>query len=211
MKEVNPKETSRALSYQYYIDAPMPMVTIFKRLDVTRIVRLCKKGYKFNMLMCYYIGLSASQIPEFKILPVGKKLIEYDCIGIDVIVANKKGEINSCDIPFAADLDKFNKSYLELTKNVYNKCQNYEISDRMIIGTSSLIKYDIDGVVNMYSGVFNNPFLIWGKYEKKGLKKILKLSFQFHHVQMDGKQACQFLENIQRCIYECLPLKSGRV
>ncbi|MCI1951338.1 MAG: CatA-like O-acetyltransferase, family 2 [Clostridiales bacterium] len=208
MREVNPEETSRALSYQYYIDAPMPMVTVFKSLDVTRIVHLCKKGYKFNMLMCYCIGLSASQIPEFKLLPVGKKMIEYDSIGVDVIVANKKGEINSCDIPFVSDLEEFNKSYLQLTKRVYEKCENYEIGDRMIVGTSSLIKYDIDGVVNMYSGVFNNPFVIWGKYKRKGLKKILKLSFQFHHVQMDGEQACQFLENIQSCICERLSYES---
>ena len=52
----------------------------------------------------------------------------------------------------------------------------------------------------MYSGLFNNPFLVWGKYIKDGGFTILKLSFQFHHVQMDGKQACQFLEELQTSI-----------
>lgn len=202
MREVDPKETSRALSYQYYIDAPMPMVTIFKSLDVTKLARLAKKGYKFNMLMCYCIGLAASRIPEFKLLPVDKKMMEYDSIGVDVIVANKQGGLNSCDIPFSTELDKFNQSYLSLTEAVYEKCEDHELTDSMIVGTSSLVKYEIDGVVNFYSGIFNNPFVIWGKYRRMGLKKILKLSFQFHHVQMDGEQACRFLDNIQGCMDE---------
>ena len=27
-----------------------------------------------------------------------------------------------------------------------------------------MAQYDIDGAVGMYAGVFNNPFMIWGKY-----------------------------------------------
>ena len=72
----------------------------------------------------------------------------------------------------------------------------------MIIGTSSLVQYDIDGVVNMYSGIFNNPFLIWGKYRTEGDKNFLPISFQFHHVQMDGIEACEFLERLQESIRE---------
>ena len=78
MREVDPKTTSRAMSYEYYIDAPMPMVTIFKTLDVTHLVRLTKKGYSFNMLMCWCIARAAQSVPEFYLLPVGKKLMQYD-------------------------------------------------------------------------------------------------------------------------------------
>ena len=71
----------------------------------------------------------------------------------------------------------------------------------MIVGTSSLIKYDIDGVANMYSGIFNNPFMIWGRYRQTGGKTTLQVSFQFHHVQMDGMEACEFLEKVQERIF----------
>lgn len=200
MKKVDPKETNRALSYEYYINAPMPMVTVFKTIDVSNLVRLSKKGCRFNMLMCYCIGLAADKVPEFKLLPVGKDMYQYDKIGVNVIVRNKNGGINSCDIPFTADLAEFSDSYAKLTKAVYDGCENYEIEDSMIVGTSSLVRYDIDGVVNMYSGIFNNPFLMWGKHIRKGFRRIIKLSFQFHHVQMDGGEACEFLENIQDAI-----------
>ena len=101
MKEVNPQETDRAASFASFIHAPMPMVTLFKTIDVTRLVRLSKRrGLKFNMLMCYCAGLAASRVPEFRLLPVGERLFEYDALGVNVIVANNKGGINACDVPF---------------------------------------------------------------------------------------------------------------
>jgi len=50
----------------------------------------------------------------------------------------------------------------------------------------------------MYSGVFNNPFMIWGRYRKGLFKTKLTVSFQFHHTQMDGAHAARFLDNLQR-------------
>ncbi len=44
----------------------------------------------------------------------------------------------------------------------------------------------------MYSGIFNNPFLIWGKYKRLLLKMPLTVSFLFHHTQMDGAHASRF-------------------
>ena len=58
--------------------------------------------------------------------------------------------------------------------------------------------YEIDGAVNIYAGCYNNPFLIWGKYRKKWLRTTLPVSFQFHHTQMDGIPAAEFLERLQQ-------------
>ena len=60
MKEVNPRETTRAYAFEMWMDAPMPTVTFFKTIDVTRLVRISKRtGLKFNMLMCWCIGRAA--------------------------------------------------------------------------------------------------------------------------------------------------------
>lgn len=72
MKEVDPKSTSRALAFELWMKAPMPMVTLMKTLDVTPLVRMSrKKGYKFNMLLCWCIGKAAEQTKDFYLLPVG--------------------------------------------------------------------------------------------------------------------------------------------
>jgi len=190
MKEVNPTETSRAYAFEMWMNAPMPMVTFFKTLDVSRLIKISRKtGMKFNMLMCYCIGKAASAVKEFYMLPVGDKLMQYDSIAVNTIVANKGGEVSSCDIPFCDDLSKFNQSYLQL---------NHDLAESMVIGTSALTRYEIDGAVGMYSGIFNNPFLIWGRYKRRLLKTTLTISFQFHHTQMDGAHASCFLDGLQK-------------
>ena len=202
MREINPNETSRAYAFEMWMQAPMPMVTFFKTIDVSRLVKISRrKGLKFNMLMCYCIGRAATQVKEFYMLPVGDKLMQYDTIAVNTIVANSAGEVSSCDLPYSDDLMQFNNYYLRLTRQVAESCVDHDLSkESMVIGTSALAQYEIDGAVGMYSGVFNNPFLIWGKYRRSWFKTKLTLSFQFHHTQMDGAHAARFLDGVQRAI-----------
>ena len=198
MKEVDPKETTRTYAFEMWMDAPMPMLTFFKTMDVSRLARVSRRRrLKFNMLMCWCIGRAASRVKEFYMLPVGKKLMQYDKLAVCTIVANREGEVSSCDVPFSGDLQQFNADYLRLTRQVAESCENHDLTDCMVIGTSALAQYEIDGAVGMYSGVFNNPFLIWGKYKRCLWRRTLTVSFQFHQTQMDGAHASRFLENLQ--------------
>lgn len=198
MQEINPKETTRAYAFEMWMKAPMPMVTLIKTLDVSRLRRIGRRhGLKFNMLMCWCIGKAASRIKEFYMLPVDGKLMRYDTLAVNTIVANRDGEVSSCDIPFNEDISKFNADYLRLTRQVSESCTNHDIIDSMVIGTSALAQYDIDGAVGMYSGIFNNPFMIWGSYRRSWFKTHLTVSFQFHHTQMDGAHAARFLSLVQ--------------
>ena len=198
-REVNPKDTSRASAYELWMGAPNPMVTFFKTLDVTNLIKISKKKHmKFNMLLDFCIGKAAVSVKEFYILPVGEKLIKYDRIAVNTIVKNKTGEVSSCDISYTDDLEKFNQDYLKYTMQVAEACQDRDLSnDSMVIGTSAIIDTEIDGAVGMNSGIFNNPFIIWGRYRRKLFRYYLPLSFQFHHTQMDGAHAGQFLRNLQ--------------
>lgn len=199
MQEVNPEETTRAYAFRMWMKAPMPMVTLLKTLDVTRLRRISRRhGLKFNMLLCWCIGKAATQIREFHILPVGDRLIRYDKIAVSTIVANRAGELSSCDIPYSDDLPSFNSDYLRLTRQAARTCENHDIADSMVIGTSALAQYDIDGAVGMYSGIFNNPFLIWGRYRRAWFRTTLTVSFQFHHTQMDGAHAARFLDCLRK-------------
>ena len=198
-KELNPKDTTRAMAYELWMKAPNPMVTFFKTLDVTNLIRISKrKGMKFNMLLDYCIGKAAVSVKEFYILPVGEKLMQYDKIAVNTIVKNKDGEVSSCDILYVEDLEEYNKQYLKYTVQVAENCQDRDLSnDSMVIGTSAIVDTELDGAVGMNSGIFNNPFIIWGRYKKKWFRYYLTLSFQFHHTQMDGAHAGRFLANLQ--------------
>lgn len=200
-QEINPKDTNRAQAFDMWMQSPMPMVTLTKTFDVSHIKMMSKeKGWKFNMLLCWCIGRVASQIEEFYLLPESGKLFKYDRLAINVIVNNKEGGINSCDIPYSDDLQQFNTDYLTLTQTASTTCQSSSIEDAMIVGTSAVVITELDSIVNQYSGIFNNPFLTWGKYRCHQDRTTLPISFQFHHVQMDGGQAALFLEELQKTL-----------
>ena len=199
-KEINPNDTTRSMAYELWMKVPNPMVTFFKTIDVTNLIKVSKKRkMKFNMLLDYCIGKAAVSVKEFYLLPVEDKLILYDTLAVNTIVKNKTGEVSSCDILYNDNLDKFNVDYLKYTEIVKETCQDNDLSaDSMVIGTSAIIDVEIDGAVGMNSGIFNNPFIIWGKYRKKLFKYYLPISFQFHHTQMDGAHAGRFLSNLQK-------------
>lgn len=84
-REINPQDTPRATAYKLWLKAPNPMVTFFKTLDVTNLVRISRKrNLKFNMLLDFCIGKAAYQVKEFYLLPVGEKLMQYDTPDITV-------------------------------------------------------------------------------------------------------------------------------
>lgn len=200
MREIDPKTTKRAAAFELWMHAPMPMVTLIKRLDVTNLVKISRKHrLKFNMLMCWCIGKAASKTEEFYLLPVGEKLMQYDKLAVNTIVTTKDGDISTCDLPYSDDFETFARDYMRLTQQVHDTSEAYDASeDHMVIGTSALTQTEIDGAINIYAGFYNNPFLIWGKYRKNFFRITLPLSFQFHHTQMDGGHAAHFLENLQQ-------------
>ena len=204
MREIDPKTTSRAKAFELWMNATMPMVTMTKTFDITRLLRVAKrKGVKLNMLMCYAVVKAASTFKEFYMLPVGDKLMAFDNIAINTIVMTKDGGINTCDIPFSEDIRQFEADYLRITALAQTSDKDVVLGDDyMVIGSSALTKCELDSVVNVYAGFWNNPFVVWSKYRKGWFKTTLSLSFQFHHTQMDGPISTGFLNRLQEVMNE---------
>ena len=204
-REINPQETSRADAFSLWMSSPMPMVTLVKTFNVSNIVKYSKRhDMSFNMLLCWCIGKAASKMEEFYLLPENGKLYQYDKLAVNVIVNNKKGGINSCDIPFCEDIKEFQDKYSVLTQSASDSCESSFVDDAMVIGTSAMIATELDCIVNQYTDKFCNPMVMWGKYRKGWFKSTLPLSFQFHHVQMDGGHGAKFLEILQHTINNLL-------
>ena len=130
-QEIDPNDTTRAKAFELWMKAPNPMVTFFKTLDVTHLVKVSRKRHlKFNMLMCWCIGKAASGIIEFYTLPVDGKLLRFDSLAVNTIVRNKTDEVSSCDILFSEDLDSFNHDYLQYTAHVAETCTDKDLSNQ---------------------------------------------------------------------------------
>ncbi|MCR4665314.1 MAG: hypothetical protein K5660_08115 [Paludibacteraceae bacterium] len=83
-------------------------------------------------------------------MPLNGKLIQYDKLAMNVIVTNRNGGINSCDMPSDNDFDKFRKDYDTLTGQCRRECKDLTENDRMVIGISALEETELDSVVNMW-------------------------------------------------------------
>ena len=198
-REIRPQDSKRAEAFSMWMSSPVPMVTLMKTMDVSRLRKVSRKtGLRFNVLMCWCIGKAASGIEEFFVLPEKDKLYQFDRLAINIVVQNVKDGINLCDVPFSDDLSQFNADYLAITAQTAKACKNSSLEDHMIVGTSALPQTELDGIVNQYSGIWNNPFLAWGRYRKGLFKTTLPVSLQFHHAQMDGAHACRFLNELQK-------------
>ena len=200
-QEVNPNETSRAWAFQMWMKSPVPMVTLTKTFDVTRLCKVCRrKGLKFNKLLCWCMGRAASRIDEFYLLPKDGKLYKFDRLAINVIVDNAKGGISTCDVPYSDDFQQFSRDYDAITLKCSTSCEEIADDEAMILGTSAVTGTELDSLVNQYNGIYNNPFLAWGRYRKHWFSVKLPISMQFHHAQMDGGHAARFLESLQQTI-----------
>ena len=200
-QEITPQQSDRAEAFDLWMSSPMPMVTLVKTMDVTRAIKYGKRNnLGVNSIMCWCIGKAASKIKEFFILPEQGKLYSYSSLGINVIVKNAGGGLSSCDIPYNENIKEFTENYLRLTQQATTENKNVVLKDSMIIGTSAMIQTELDCIVNQYTDKFCNPMVMWGKIRKGWIRRSLPISFQFHHVQMDGTQGALFLEYLQETI-----------
>lgn len=198
-QEIKPQESMRAEAFELWMSSPMPMVTLTKRFDVSNIVKISRrKGIKFNALLCWCVIKAASRVEHFYTLPEQGKLYRYDRLAVNVIVNNCTGGINSCDIPFHKHISQFIEAYNDLTLKAKEGCKSLFLEDAMIVGTSAMVHTELDCIVNQYTDKFCNPMVMWGKYHKTWFKTTLPISFQFHHVQMDGGDASRYLEYLQQ-------------
>ena len=200
-QEITPQQSDRAEAFGLWMSSPMPMVTLVKTMDVTRAIKYGKRNnLGVNSIMCWCIGKAASKIKEFFILPEQGKLYSYSSLGINVIVKNAGGGLSSCDIPYNENIKEFTENYLRLTQQATTENKNVVLKDSMIIGTSAMIQTELDCIVNQYTDKFCNPMVMWGNIRKGWIRRSLPISFQFHHVQMDGTQGALFLEYLQETI-----------
>ena len=98
-QEIDPHDSCRAQAFELWIKSPMPMVTLTKTFDVTRLRMVSKRRdirsafgcllpderKKFNLLLCWCIGKAASRMEEFYLLPEQGKLYKYDRLAINEI------------------------------------------------------------------------------------------------------------------------------
>ena len=161
--EINPQETTRATAFELWMSSPMPMVTLVKTLDVSHMIKYCRRNHlSFNMMMCWCIGKAASQIPEFFSLPQDNKMYRFSRLAIGPVVANSEGGINYCDIPYSDSIQQFSADYRSICSKAAAMCENIclDKEKRGRLAASFLIISALTGLRTVFAGLMTGKTVL---------------------------------------------------
>lgn len=200
-KIITPEEAGRQMEYDCWMKCKMPMAHIAVNLDVTHLIRFCKKNREvpMNAAMCFCIAQAVNKIEEGHLLIEGNNIIWSDITNVQTIVKDKNGSLRFCDLPTVDSLMEYVANYKRLVRVVYESCDNHFEPDSIFIGTSCIsTRLPIEMAVNQWNDSYQNLFLMWGAYKRSFFGRCrLTMSMQFHHVQINGGEVCQFFEYLQ--------------
>ena len=161
-QEIDPKDTNRKEAFEHWMKSPMPMVTLTKTFDVTRLYKMSKrKGFKFNMLLCWCIAKTASKMEEFYLLPGNGKLYKYTLpsdkspLKIEEVLYDFEPKIKAFNEPIniLVGNKNLNINFLLICKNGENEVDfNYNINQLF----SHIRNYVID---YRYIKIKNKPII----------------------------------------------------
>lgn len=201
-KIISPEEAGRQMEYDCWMKSKMPMAHIAVNLNITRLVRFCKrhKDVPMNAAMCFCIAQAVNGIKEGHLLIDGDNIVWGDVVNVQTIVKDKKGSLRFCDLPTVDSLEEYVANYRRIVKEIYESCSHHFESDRIFIGTSCIsTRIPIEMAVNQWNDTFQNLFLMWGAYRRSLFGRCtLTMSLQFHHVQINGGEVCLFFELLQK-------------
>ena len=85
-QEINPKNTSRAQAFELWMKSPMPMVTLVKTLDVTRLRKYAKRySMPFNMAKAgFTVHVLSDCITSYDLKKLPEMLAYYESKGCEV-------------------------------------------------------------------------------------------------------------------------------
>lgn len=181
MKIVKVEDFVNHKEYKKFFDAPLPICNLTTTIDVTKLWKL-KKHHKFNCMMCFCVQ-NAGQKHEICHFDFNDKqsLVYYDKVVSNYVIPTKNGTLQYVSLPYKTNFLEYEKNYKDISEQCFENSESFVIDDCALVATSAVTNVNITSYASGYTSDFVKPFLVWGKVQKKGLKRFLNITFRFHH------------------------------
>ena len=200
-RKINPnKEFYNPEMYNRFTKESNPSVCVTGKLNISKLMKFKKHGYKLNALLCYCIQQAAQKIEAFHYSIKEDGLYYYQNVKTNSVVFGKDGKHYYPDYSYHANFNDFYNEYNKNNAYCYENCKHYIVDAGAIIATSAVVNYSFESFSLGVSETFWDNFLMWGKYFKSGFKTYLNMSLRFHHALIDGKTAGDFFNELQKQI-----------
>ena len=208
MKKIDKSTWKRIETYNNFIAYTNPVFSIGKRIDVTELVRYCKReGKSFFATFLYFVTDAFNRIEELRTRIVDDDVVIFDRIRPSYIVMLENEELATCISEAKEDFEEFYKGVRIDIETVKNNNKAYFNKERHLdcVFISCLPWTDFTSVINPYN--FNDvsgtsiPRITWGKYgEMVNGRTELAMDISAHHALIDGRQLVRFYENLQTAL-----------
>lgn len=196
--KVDLKKYKNRNMYERFMKEPSPSVCVTGCFDITNVWKQKKKGHSLNALLCYCVLHAAQNIEEFHYSIKEDGLYYYEQMKTNAVVKGKDGLLYYADYKYFDNFQDFEKEYIRVNEYCYDNCVNFQEDTGSLIGTSAILGFPFASISLDVSISFWDNFILWGEYEKRGLKKKLNISLRFHHATIDGQHAALFFNELQK-------------
>lgn len=201
-RELDMETYPRKAHFDYFRTMTNPYVGVTCEVDVTELVRFCKRvGCSFYTAMIHTVALAADAIPAFCQRIRGDGIVEFAACPTSHTELLEDGTYCYCtlhhDLPWREYL-----AYAERTRKVCRESgtidESEEVESEYFISCLPWLHYSSLVQPTTANGD-SNPRITWGKYEEnyKG-RLMLPVTVLVHHALMDGAQLGQFYANLSQ-------------
>lgn len=201
-RKIDMETFPRRAHFDYFCSMTNPYLGVTVNVDVTELVRFCKREKcSFYLAMIHLSALAADGVPEFRQRIRDGGIVEYSACPTSHTELLDNGTYCYCTLHHDMDW----KTYLAYAEDTRARCREHpSIEETDSVESeyfvSSLPWLNYTALIQPTTvGDESNPRITWGKYEENGTGRLLlPLTVLVHHALVDGFQLSRFYENLKR-------------
>lgn len=204
-KIIDESTWERAMHCMVFRNSVEPAFCVTFEADITKFKRMVKEvGVPFTLAMVYAVCKCANSIEAFRYRFVDGKVVLYDKVDTAFTYLNKETNLfKVVNVPMLDDL----KEYCALASKTADEQKEYftEPLGTDVFQCSPMPWVTYTHISHTNSGKKDNatPLFDWGKYYERDGKIVMPVSVQAHHSFVDGLHIGQFVDELQRYLFEC--------
>lgn len=172
-----------------------PYVSLTIPIEVTNIVKYCKKNRHFYATMGFLITKTINEVEEFKYRFRNNKFYYCDVVNSSFTQIKDEDSIGFFTVPFTIDYKEYINNYVKIEDKFLNS--KYVLKESIDeVWLSCAPWFSITSITTPYTKKISVPSFVWDKFEQKGNKYYLNLMISFHHGFIDGVHVKKFVDSL---------------
>lgn len=187
----------RSTVYNTYNNRDCPFCFITTKIDITNIVKYCKKYKNYYATIGWTIMMATNDIFEMRVKYEGGQFYEYNIMHPEFMLPFKNDVAGCLGCEMKYDYNEFIQEFNKQKRNFEETQKNIYCKDKGAIWISCEPWMEISSIIPPFDKTIDFQRFIWDKIKKEKGRYYVNLLIMFHHGYLDGQQVGQFLDKFK--------------